>query len=254
MSAQKVAVVFAGAGAIGAGSARSLAAQGFAVVVSARAATDAERVAADVRKLGGVAHAVAADALDEAKVALVLDEAVRRFGRVDTVFNAIGGRPSALGYPALSAETTVADFLIPMQRIVASQFLTAREAVKRMGPHGGSIVLLSATLSGMTARHMAGITAACGAVEALTRALAGDYGSQNVRVNCVRGSAMPETRTIHETVSGLGALGSAPQMSPPPLGRPITVAETANAVGFLASDAASGITGQVLTVCAGAFV
>jgi 3-oxoacyl-[acyl-carrier protein] reductase len=118
----------------------------------------------------------------------------------------------------------------------------------------GSIVMLSATLSGMTAQHMAGISAACGAVESLTRALAGDFGPAGIRVNCVRASAMPETRTIQETSAGVIALGSPPQMAIPPLGRPITVTETANAVAFLASDAASGITGQIVTVCVGAFV
>lgn len=254
MSQNKVAVVFAGAGAIGAGAARALAEKGFDVVVSARALKDAERVASELRQPGGSAHAIAADALDPAQVGQALDEATRRFGRLDAVFNAIGGRPADLAYPARSSETSLADFLVPMQRIVASQFLTSREAAKRMGSSGGAIVLLSATLSGMTGKHMAGITAACGAVEALTRALAGDFGAQNVRVNCVRGSGMPETRTIQETVAGIGALGSAPQMAPTPLGRPITVAETANAVAFLASEAASGMTGQVLTVCAGAFV
>jgi enoyl-[acyl-carrier-protein] reductase (NADH) len=76
-----------------------------------------------------------------------------------------------------------------------------------------------------------------------------------VRVNCVRGSGMPETRTIQETVAGQIALtGQPPKMSLPPLGRPITVAETASTAAFLMSDLSSGMTGQVVTVCAGAFV
>jgi 3-oxoacyl-[acyl-carrier protein] reductase len=76
-----------------------------------------------------------------------------------------------------------------------------------------------------------------------------------VRVNCVRGSAMPETRTIQETGAGQAKLRGAPPSFPvPPLGRPITVAETANAAVFLASDASSGMTGQTVTVCAGQFV
>jgi 3-oxoacyl-[acyl-carrier protein] reductase len=65
----------------------------------------------------------------------------------------------------------------------------------------GAIVTLSATLSGMTAANMAGISATCGAIEAMTRSLAGEFGRAGVRVNCVRGSAMPETRTIQETMA-----------------------------------------------------
>ena len=118
----------------------------------------------------------------------------------------------------------------------------------------GAIVTLSATLSGMAAPHMAALSATCGAVEAMTRSLAGEFGAKGVRVNCVRGSAMPETRTIQETTERqLHLSGQVPRPNPP-LGRPITVAETAATAAFLASDHASGMTGQVVTVCAGQFV
>ena len=71
----------------------------------------------------------------------------------------------------------------------------------------------------------------------------------------VRGSGMPETRTIQETVAGqIAVSGQPPKMSLPPLGRPITVNETVSTAAFLLSDDASGMTGQVVTVCAGAFV
>ena len=93
---------------------------------------------------------------------------------------------------------------------------------------------------------MAGISAARGAVEVMTQALAAEFGSAGIRVNCVRGPAMPETRTIQETGAGVAAVSDrAPQMRVPPLGRPITVEETVKAVVFLASDLASGITAQI---------
>ncbi|NWG17184.1 MAG: SDR family oxidoreductase [Chloroflexi bacterium] len=62
-------------------------------------------------------------------------------------------------------------------------------------------------------------------------------------------------RTIRETYAGQTAILGAPMpMSMPPLGRPITVEETAKAAAFLLSDQASGMTGQAVTVCAGQFV
>ncbi len=94
----------------------------------------------------------------------------------------------------------------------------------------------------------------------MTRSLAGEFGPRGVRVNCVRDSAMPETRTIQETFAGQAAiLGMEPAammaaMQAPPLGRPVTAEDTAGLVAFLASDAAGGMTGQVVTVCAGQFV
>ncbi len=106
---------------------------------------------------------------------------------------------------------------------------------------------------------MAGITAACGATEAMTRSLAAELGPYGVRVNCVRAGGMPFTRTIRETVAAIarttGVAANDPGSSPAnALNRPLTVDETAAMVAFVASDLASGVTGQVLNVCAGSVV
>lgn len=245
-------LVFAATGAIASQAAATFAAQGAHVWLSAR---DADRVSTQVEAIrtdGGQAEAHTVDATDPETVAAYVADVAAQTGRIDGVFNGIGGRPHQLGYPAVSAEQPLADFLIPFTTIVASQFLTAREAAKHMA--GGSIVLLAASLSVMTQPYMAGISAAQGALEALTRALAGEYGPQGIRVNCVRGSGMPETQTIQETAAGYAALGLTIPMHLPPLGRPITVADTVGTATYLLSDLASGVTGQVVDVSAGAFV
>lgn len=85
---------------------------------------------------------------------------------------------------------------------------------------------LSATLSGGTFGYMAGISANCGAIEAMTRSLAGAFGPAGVRVNCVRGDAMPDTRTIQETQAGQAQLADLDpaemQLPPGPFGRAVT--------------------------------
>lgn len=248
-------LVFAATGAIGSGAAKTFAREGAHVWISGRRQDALHALAQDITAAGGVAHADVVDATDAEAVHAYVSRVAATAGRIDGVFNAIGGRPSELRYPAFTAGQSLEDFMFPMERIVGSQFLTARAAAAHMGQNGGAVVILSATLSGMTAPNMAGITAACGAVEALTRALAGDFGRNGVRVNCVRGSGMPETRTIQETGAGQIALtGQPPSMVMPPLGRPITVEETVSTAAFLMSNYASGMTGQVVTVCAGAFV
>lgn len=196
------------------------------------------------------------DATDQAAVDAYVAATAASAGRIDAVFNGIGGRPADLAYPRTLADLDLAGFLRPIDRIVGSQYLTSRAAGLVMARQGhGSVITLSATLSGMAAAHMANITTTCGAVEALTRSLAGELGPSGVRVNCVRASAMPETRTIAETGAGQAAItGRPPEFGVPPLGRPVTVAETAATAAFLASDLASGTSGQVLTVCAGQFV
>jgi len=250
----KHALVFAASGAVAAQVARTHAREGAHVWLSGRRAEALDALAAEIRAAGGRAETDVVDAADPAAVDAYVARVRDQAGRVDTVFNGIGGRPRDLGYPAASDRQDLDAFLIPFRTIVASTFLTSRVAARHMEP-GGSVVTLTATLSRMTAPGMAGISAASAAIEGLTRALAGEYGPQGVRVNGVRGSGMPETRTIQETVAGtIETFGTPPGMTLPPLGRPITVAETANTAAFLASDLASGMTGQIVTVCAGAFV
>jgi NAD(P)-dependent dehydrogenase (short-subunit alcohol dehydrogenase family) len=250
----KHALVFAASGVIASAVARRFAAEGATLWLSAKSTESIAALADELTEAGAVAHVAAVDATGQAAVDVYVDT-IAASSTIDVVFNGIGGRPAELGYPASIDTISIDSFTTPIRRIAGSQFLTARAAARHMAPAGrGSIVTLSATLSSMTASHMSNISAACGAVEAMTRSLAGELGPSGVRVNCVRASAMPETRTITDTAAGLAGLGEQPSFLPPPLRRPITLAETAGAAAFLASDQASGMTGQVITVCAGAFV
>lgn len=249
-------LVFAASGAIAGEVARTFAKEGAHVWLSARNPQAVEALAAEIEAVGGKVNADVVDATDPTAVEEYVERVVSNVGQVHGVFNGIGGRPEDLGYPDFSTTQSLEHFMRPLNIILGSQFLTARTVGKYMIQQGhGVIVTLSATLSGTTAVYMTGISAACGAIEAMTRALAGEFGPHGIRVNCVRGSAMPETRTIQETIAGQMRLSDkAPMMGLPPLGRPITVAETATTAAFLASDLASGMTGQVVTVCGGAFV
>jgi 3-oxoacyl-[acyl-carrier protein] reductase len=242
------AVIHAATGAISKGVAREMARHGAKVHLSALRPAELEDFAKDI----GAASLSPLDATNTTAVRAHA-ERIAREHRIDIVFNGIGGRPAGLGYPAKAEETALEDFLIPLNRIVGSQFLTSREAARVM-QDGGKILTLSATLSGGCFDYMAGISAACGAVEVLTQSLAAEYAPRQIRVNCVRGSAMPETRTIQETGAGQATLrGAPPSFAVPLLGRPITVEETAKAAVFLASDLSSGMTAQMITVCAGQF-
>ena len=251
----KQALIFAANGQIAQGVARAMALHGAAVHLAGHRKADLQAFARHLSDAGHNATCAEVDATDAAAVRNHVEALADTTGAIDIVFNGIGGRPGTLGYPARSDDTPLDDFLIPLNKIVGSQFLTAREVGRVMKRQGaGSILTLSATLSGGAFQYMAGISAACGAVEVMTQALAAEFGPSGIRVNCVRGSAMPETRTIQETGAGVAALSDGPpQMSTPLLGRLITVEDTAKAAVFLASDLASGMTAQMVTVCAGQF-
>lgn len=248
----KTVVIFAATGAIGSSVAAAAEAQGATVFASGQRESSVSEHASPQSTISWDV----VDATNRTQVQSHLDQVIDQTGGIDAIFNGIGGRPHLLGYPEPVEALTLAKFMIPLERIVGSTFITSGEAALRMAPAGkGSIVTLSATLSSMTAARMSNISAACAAVEGLTRSLAGEFGPDGVRVNCVRGSAMPETRTIQETAAEQAAQAGEPlSFAVPPLGRPVTVAETASTAVFLMSDLASGTTGQTLTVCAGQFV
>lgn len=244
--------VFAATGQIGGITARTLAAHGAHVVVSGRDGDRAAALADAIIADGGQATAAIVDATDPKAVDVHLADVAAAHGLHGCV-NAIGLTPAALGYPARSGELDPEVFLRPFRTIVTSQFLTSRSAAEVMGAAaGGAVVTLSASLTGGPFPFMASLTGACGAIEAMTRSLSGEYGPAGVRINCVRADAMPETTTIQQTGAGQARLaGLDPDASMPdpgPLGRPLTVAQTAEVIAFLLSDAASGTASQTFTV------
>jgi 3-oxoacyl-[acyl-carrier protein] reductase len=252
----KTALVFAATGAIGSAVARQFATQGARVFISGRDDVAIKRLGQEVD-----ARWELVDATDEAQVCGYIDRVIGQTERVDVVFNAIGLRAAEAQYATASTGIQFEKFLLPLRVIAGSQFLTARAAARHMVPQRrGAIVMLSASLSGKFVAFMSGITAACGAIEALTRTLAAEFGPAGLRVNCVRAGGMQETRTIQETFANMAmTTGTGPQASGRPtidnvLGRPLRVEETAATVAFVASERASGITGQVINVCAGAIV
>jgi len=250
----KTAAVFAAYGAIGSAAVAALSASGTQVFISGRD----EAALADLAEKTNAAGFAKVDATDESQVSAWLHQVAKSGKKLDVVFNAIGPRASQASYGQSASQLSIEDFVFPIELIAGSQFLTARVAAEHMSRQGnGAIVFLSATLSGQFIPHMAGITAACGAIEASMRSLAAEYGPAGVRINCVRAGGMPETRTIQETLAEMSKSTGRPveEAGEPTVGnisaRPVTVAETANTITFVASNQASGIAGQVINVCAG---
>ncbi len=249
---EKTVVVVGASGAIGQAVARRAAAEGARLHLVGRSESPLVRLAAELR-----ARHHLADATDEAAVERALRAVVEETDRLDLSFCAVGPRADAHGYGLPATTLTGAQFQQTIAVVAGAQFLVARAAARHMVPRGrGAIVTLSASLSGQFVPFMAGITAACSAIEGLTRSLAAELGPRGVRVVCARAGGMPSTRTIQETTAAIARTVGAP--IEPPSGtlrrRPLVPEEVAAAVVWLGCDEASGIDGQVINVCGGSIV
>lgn len=200
----KVAVIFAASGAIAGAVAKSIAQHGAKVYVSGRDLAKVRRLAEDIKQNGGWAEAEQVDAMNESEIDNYLKKIIAEEGKLDIVFNGIGLRPSEFSYGTPSTEISLEHFLEPIRVHCGSQFLTSRVAAKYMmeTKSGGTILTLTASLSRLKSPNMSGITAACTAIEGLTRVLAAELGKYGIKVICLNSAGLFETRTIEETYAG----------------------------------------------------
>jgi len=239
----KVALVTGGSRGIGAATARALADQGADVAISYAASVD--KAAAVVRELEGKgvrAAAFKADQADPAQVAGLVNAVAERFGRLDILVNNAGVFVTgAVDNPANAIAEFERQFAVNVGGVAAA----VREAVRIM-PDGGRIITVG---SGVGSRvgfpGMADYSATKAAVVGYAKGWARDLGPKGITVNVVQAGAVdtdmnPADGAFAPTMTAATALGR--------YGRP---EEIAAAITFLASPAASYITGTTLNVDGG---
>jgi 3-oxoacyl-[acyl-carrier protein] reductase len=243
--ADKVAVVTGASKGLGAAIARGLAAEGAAVVVNYSASKEgADRVVADIKGKGGRAVAVQANVAKQADVERLFSEAKKAFGRLDVLVNNAG-----IYEMAPLGEITPEHFHKTIDLNVLGLLLATQEAVKLIGPAGGSVVNVSSIVSTVAFPGMAVYCASKAAVDAITRVLAKELGPKKIRVNSVN-PGMVETEGLH--ASGIAeSEGRKQYEAQAPLGRIGQPDDIARAVAFLASSDASWMTGETMYVSGG---
>ncbi|WBV22274.1 SDR family oxidoreductase [Pantoea piersonii] len=237
---------------IGRATALKLAQQGYRVAVNYRQrAEEAQQVVAEIREQGGEAFAVQADIADEAQIVALfqrLDEEAMPLG---VLVNNAGILFTQCRVEDLSAER--------LQRVFATNvtgaFLCCREAVKRMGMHhggqGGAIINVSSAASRLGAPgEYVDYAASKGAMDTLTRGLSLEVAAQGIRVNGVRpGFIYTE---MHANGGEPGRVDRVAGMAGViPMGRGGEAEEIAEAIAWLASEAASYITGTFIDAAGG---
>src|SRR5262249_55091389 len=253
-------VVFGAAGTIGAAVAREFAAAGAEVFLSGRTKSHVDAVAKHITASGGRAHAAVVDTLDDTAVNQYISSIVNDTGKVDIVLDAAGPLAKEYGNTKMAVDLPIEEFMVPLETMVRSRFITARAAARQMvKQHAGVIILVT----GSPARpHVPGATAigaAFSAMENLTQNLAFEVGPLGVRVVCVRTLANIDSRSIQDTMGFLaGQLNITKDQAVAPTAQsnflkvPATVQDTANAAVLMASDQARMMTGTVINATAGA--
>lgn len=177
----RVALVTGGGTGIGRAAAVAYAREGAKVVVAGRRTAEIKNVAQEIINAGGEALAVSADVSNEDDVRRLIDTAVERYGPLDTAFNNAG----ILGNFAPIAEQTSADFDAVIATNLRGVWLSIKyevEAFLKQGG-GGSIVNTSSWLAKGALAGSSSYSASKGALDAMIRAVALEYGPQGIRIN-----------------------------------------------------------------------
>jgi NAD(P)-dependent dehydrogenase (short-subunit alcohol dehydrogenase family) len=246
--AGKVAIISGAASGMGAATARRFAKEGAKVVIADQLEAEGRKVAEDINAAnapGGEAVFMRLDVTDEANWTRVVDETVRRFGKLDIMVNNAGISGSAV---ADMLDTDAWDKLMAVNS--RGVFLGTKYAVQAMKQSGGGSIVNLSSISGNTGQTMThmGYNASKGAVRTLTKSTAVQFGKDGIRANSVHPGLMPPMRTSGATAD---PAVRAKMLQAVPLRRAGEVDEVANAVLFLASDEASYITGAELYVDGG---
>src|SRR5258708_9913558 len=188
----KVAVVTGASKGIGASIAKHLAAEGASVVVNyASSKGGADEVVAEITRGGGKAVAVQADVSKKVEISRLFVEAKKAFGRLDILVNNAG----IYEMSPLEA-VTEEHFHKQFDLNVLGLILTTQEALKHFGPAGGSVINTSSIVSTWGLPGGSVYSATKAAVDAVTRSLAKELGSRNIRINSIN-PGMVETEGTH---------------------------------------------------------
>jgi 3-oxoacyl-[acyl-carrier protein] reductase len=235
----KVAVVTGASKGIGAAIAKSLAAEGASVVVNYASSKSGARTVVDsIIAAGGKAVAVGGDVSKTGDAQLIVDAAIKNYGRLDILVNNSGV------YEFSPIEAATEDQFHRMFNInVLGLLLTTQAALKYIG-EGGSIINIGSVVSRVTPPASAIYTGTKGAVDAITGVLARELGPKKIRVNAIN-PGMIETEGVH-SAGFLGSDFEKELVSQTPLGRIGQPGDISSIATFLASDDSAWLTGEHL--------
>ncbi|TEA78781.1 SDR family NAD(P)-dependent oxidoreductase [Allopusillimonas ginsengisoli] len=249
LSGKTVFLTAAGAG-IGKATALRLAQEGMQVWISDRDARALDEVVQEAGRMKLQVSAIQADSGQEAEIAQAIQRAFDATGRLDVLVNNAGG---SLHTPYRFAEETDEDWQRVMGLNLMGAVWACRAALPLMQRVGSGRIINYGSKAGRYGSLIAGpnYAAAKGAISALTRQLAMEYGPEGITVNCICPGVVLTPRTSGLWAERRSAAERDQIVSEIPLRRHAGVDDIAGIVAFLASDDAAFITGVSLDVNGG---
>jgi NAD(P)-dependent dehydrogenase (short-subunit alcohol dehydrogenase family) len=243
--AGKVAIVTGAGSGIGRATALLLAVEGARVALADIDDAGAAETARAIESAGGECVAVHADVTQPDSVEHMVAMAVDRYGRLDILHNNAGGSSSEDG-PV--TDVSLDEWWRTINVDLFGTFLGCRFAVPAMVVSGGgSIINMASIASVVGLRGRDAYAAAKGGIMALTRSVAANFATANVRVNAIAPGFVATERVL--AIAGPDATQAfAEERGVPQMGKPDDIA---NACVYLASDESRFLTGQILSVDGG---
>ena len=218
---------------------------GAKVIASGRHDDAGAVLVAELRAAGAEAEFVRADVRHEDDVRALVDATVTRFGRLDIAVNSAGTE----GKPGPATEQTAESYAATFDTNVLGTILSLKHELRIMQAQGGgSIVNISSTFGHEGGAGASIYSASKHAVEGLTKSVALEAGGYGVRVNAVEPGPIQTAMLDRFTGGADGKAYLATLNAQKRIGRP---EEIAAAILYIASDAASFVTGHILTVDGG---
>ncbi len=247
----KVAIITGATSGIGRASAILFAREGAKIVAVGRRVSEGKKTVDTIHKLGGEAVFIKTDVCRATDVQEMVEKTIHTYHKIDILFNNAGILPEETKTPITNLSEEMWERVMEVN--LKGVFLTSKFVIPEMIKGGGGSIVNTASTLGIVSRpDRSAYSASKGGVVLLTKAMAMDYASYDIRVNCVCPSFV-ETEMTRDIVELAEKDEKAWNeiLSKIPLGRPGTPKDVAYASLFLASDESKWITGISLILDGG---